>query len=99
MVSNTQSPLAANQAIVNPDGTPTQAFMRWWIQQGTINGTAPNDFDIVFTDIVANNASTTKHGFLPKLNGSVATFLNGTGAFAVPPGGGGSSSPLLRWLA
>lgn len=46
---------------------------------------------ITFTDILDNNASITKHGFLPKLPNDATKFLNGLGAWAVPAGGGGSS--------
>lgn len=83
-----QSPLAANIAIVNPDGTPTLGFMRQWTQQITINGYTILDSDISFSDITTNNASVTKHGFLPKLSGNVAQYLDGTGAWSTPAGGG-----------
>lgn len=45
---------------------------------------------ITFTDITTNNASTTKHGFLPKLDDNAAHFLNGKGEWAA--GGGGASA-------
>jgi len=37
---------------------------------------------ISFTDITTGNASTTKHGYLPKLNNSATQFLNGQGNWA-----------------
>jgi hypothetical protein len=43
---------------------------------------AITDATLPTSDIVTNNASTTKHGFLPKLSNSVADFLTGTGVFA-----------------
>src|SRR4030095_1673836 len=46
------------------------------------------DSDLSTTDITTNNATTSKHGFLPKLNGSTTQFLNGNGAFTTPVGGG-----------
>jgi len=39
---------------------------------------------ISFTDITTGNASTTKHGYLPKLNNSATQFLNGQGSWATP---------------
>lgn len=44
------------------------------------------------TDITTLNASTSAHGLLPKLNGVSTTYLDGTGAFTTPAGGGGGSS-------
>lgn len=39
------------------------------------------DSEITFTDITTNNASSTKHGFLPKLSNTATDFLDGTGTF------------------
>lgn len=39
---------------------------------------------VSFTDVTTNNASTTKHGFLLKLDNSSTNFLNGQGAWAAP---------------
>ncbi|WP_371805473.1 hypothetical protein [Candidatus Lokiarchaeum ossiferum] len=36
------------------------------------------------SDVTTLNASTTKHGFLPKLTGSTSVFLNGNGAWTTP---------------
>lgn len=47
----------------------------------------PAESVVTFTDITTNNASTTKHGYLPKLDGNSAHFLDGTGAFSAPPSG------------
>lgn len=44
------------------------------------------DSEVTFTDITTNNASTSAHGYLPKLSGSSTQFLNGTGAFSTPSG-------------
>ena len=46
------------------------------------------DANISFTDVTTNNASTTKHGFLPKLDNTATNFLTGTGDWAVPAGNG-----------
>jgi len=39
------------------------------------------------------NASTGRHGLLPKLDGNPAHYLDGTGAWSTPAGGGGGSNP------
>lgn len=44
------------------------------------------------TDITTNNATTSKHGFLKKLDNDSTHFMDGTGAWAVPSGTGGSGS-------
>lgn len=45
------------------------------------------------------NATTTRHGLLPKLSGNASQYLNGLGQWSVPAGGGGSinfiTSPIL----
>jgi hypothetical protein len=46
-----------------------------------------SDATISTTDITTNNVSTSKHGFAPKLPNDASKFLNGVGAYAVPPSG------------
>lgn len=61
---------------------------------------------ISFSDITNNDASTAKHGYLPKLSGSSNNFLNGNGAFSavsltagisgiLPQANGGTGSSSL----
>src|SRR3990167_2117236 len=58
---------------LNGAATPAFAFVK--------------DSDLSTTDITTNNATTAKHGFLPKLSNSATQYLDGTGAFSVPGGG------------
>jgi len=44
------------------------------------------------TDNTNLNASTTAHGLLPKLSGTATQYLDGTGVFSTPAGGGGGVS-------
>lgn len=44
-----------------------------------------------FTDVTTGNASTSNHGYLPKLNNSSTQYLNGQGNWATPAGGGGAT--------
>lgn len=46
------------------------------------------DTAVAFTDNATNDSSTTKHGFLKKLDGSSSHFMDGTGAWSTPGGGG-----------
>lgn len=43
---------------------------------------------LALTDITTNNSSTSKHGFLPKLDNNSAHFLDGTGAWSTPSSSG-----------
>lgn len=45
--------------------------------------------DITLADNTTNNAATTKHGFLKKLSNSATDYMDGTGNWSVPAGGGG----------
>ena len=44
--------------------------------------------DLKFSDSNKKNASTSKHGLLPKLSGDPTQYLDGEGNFTVPAGGG-----------
>lgn len=57
---------------------------------------AVTDAQLSTSDITTNNASTTKHGFAPKYPNDATKYLDGTGAYTVPAGGGGSGSCV--WL-
>lgn len=59
---------------------------------------------LALTDVTTNNATTTRHGFLPKLPNSASVFLDGTGNFSAPTGtalrysqdiGDGSSTAIV----
>lgn len=43
---------------------------------------------LALTDITTNDVSTTKHGFAPKAPNDATKYLDGTGAYSVPAGGG-----------
>lgn len=47
------------------------------------------DLKIAFTNITTGNATSSQHGYLPKLSGVSTQFLNGIGTFTTPAGGGG----------
>lgn len=52
------------------------------------DGAAITENAISLSDVTTNNASTTKHGFCPKLSGSTSQYLRGDGNWATPSGGG-----------
>lgn len=47
------------------------------------------DANMTTSDITTNNVSTSKHGFVPKAPNDNTKFLDGTGAWSTPAGGGG----------
>lgn len=65
-------------------GTPTSGTLT--------NCTGYTDANLSTSDITTNNASTSKHGFAPKYPNDATKYLDGTGAYTVPSGGGGSGT-------
>ena len=59
---------------------------------GLDSGTTASKFAAVdenflaLTDVTVNNSATTKHGFLKKLSNVATEYMDGTGAWSVPPG-------------
>lgn len=47
------------------------------------------DANLSTSDITTNDVSITKHGFAPKAPNDATRYLDGTGAYSVPPSGGG----------
>ena len=47
------------------------------------------DANLTTTDITTNDVSTAKHGFAPKAPNDATKYLDGTGAWSTPAGGGG----------
>jgi len=58
-----------------------------------------DDADLVLSDVLTNNVSTTKHGFAPKLPNDATKYLDGTGNWSVPAGGGGGGGSPDWFLA
>lgn len=54
---------------------------------GTVSGS-----DLVLSDVTTNDVSTARHGFAPKGDGNATHYLDGTGAYSLPAGGGGAAS-------
>lgn len=50
------------------------------------------DANLSTSDVTTNNASTSKHGFLKKLSNAVTEYMDGTGNWSVPAGGGGGAA-------
>jgi hypothetical protein len=51
-----------------------------------------DESEINLSDVLTNNVSTSRHGFAPKLPGDATKFLDGTGAYSTPAGGGGGGN-------
>jgi hypothetical protein len=58
---------------------------------GTLAETA-----LAFTDITTGNASTSKHGYAPKLDNNAAHYLNGQGNWTTPSGGSGTVTSVAQ---
>jgi hypothetical protein len=71
----------ANKALAGPTTGPdaTPAFR------------ALVEADLSLSDVTTNNVSITKHGFAPKSPNDASKYLDGTGAYSVPPGAGSGS--------
>lgn len=54
--------------------------------------------EITLADNTTNDVAITKHGFAPKAPNDSTKFLNGVGAWAVPPGGGTGAAETLDFL-
>jgi hypothetical protein len=51
-----------------------------------------DEADIDLSDVLTNNVSSARHGFAPKLPNDAAVYLDGTGQWSTPAGGGGGGS-------
>lgn len=54
--------------------------------------------DMTLADNTTNNAATTKHGFAPKYPNDATKYLDGTGAYTVPAGSGGTLTSVNATL-
>lgn len=62
-----------------------------WIMLGGVGGSSVTDATISTSDITTNDVSITKHGWAPKAPNDATKYLDGTGAYSIPAGGGSSS--------
>ena len=89
-------------AVANPTTTPTLTFSLGAITPSSVAATGnvtganltgtntgdQSDATLTFSDVTTNNVSTMRHGFAPKLPNDAAKYLDGTGAWSTPAGGG-----------
>ena len=67
-------------------------FISYIDSHGVQQKVQPADSDLSFTDNTTNNVSTSSHGFAPKLPNNSSVYLDGTGNYSAPAGGGGSAT-------
>lgn len=91
---NVQYNNASSFGGVANNATATKMYLQQ-VSSGTPAMAQVADADLSTTDITTNNASTTKHGFAPKYPNDATKYLDGTGAYTVPAGGGGGSTDFL----
>lgn len=59
----------------------TNAKLHALVDDASVTGVTTNDTDVVFTDVTTGNASSTKHGFLPKLANTSTKYLRDDGTW------------------
>jgi hypothetical protein len=59
--------------------------------------TAITESNITLADVTTDDVSITKHGFAPKAPNDATKYLDGTGAYSVPAGGGGGATNDFKW--
>lgn len=78
----TSGTLALARGGVNADLSATgPGYLKQASSGASITVAYPAESEVTFTDITTGNASTTKHGYLPKLPNDATKFLDGTGAW------------------
>jgi len=83
-----ESTLAASHA---SGATVTHVLTAGGLQQIIADAVAAiTESQLSLSDVTTNNVSITKHGFVPKAPNSATQYLDGTGAWSVPAGAGGS---------
>lgn len=95
---NVQYNNAAAFGGVGNNATATNKFLRQ-VSSGTPSMEQVADADLATTDITTNNVSITKHGFAPKASNDATEYLDGTGDWSVPAGGGGGVSAVISAAA
>lgn len=66
---------------------------------GASNTLTVREADLSTSDVTTANVSTLKHGFAPKLPNDATKYLDGTGAYTVPAGGGGAGIAYVASIA
>ena len=76
--------LGADGRVLMTASTESASGMKWQ-ELGTLSAlSAVTENFLSLSDTTTNNASTTKHGLLPKLGGGTANFLRADGSWAAP---------------
>lgn len=77
--------MSVSPVLTTPNlGTPSAGILT--------NCTGYTEANLVLTDVTTNNVTISAHGFAPKAPNDATKYLDGTGAWSVPAGGGGSAA-------
>lgn len=95
-VTNTGGDLTANRLVLGAGSTDSKVLGSLGTTTTVLHGNAAGvpsfaavvEADLNLTDLTTADVSTTKHGFVPKGDNNAAHFLDGTGAWTTPAGGG-----------
>jgi len=77
--------VAANAVVASSPGAGVAHFAG---STQTVTSSAVVEADQTLADNTTNNVSTSKHGYAPKAPNDATKYLDGTGAYSVPAGGG-----------
>ena len=80
--------ITRQMALVNDSAAPGNNVFYGTNGSGTRGYIAVSDAALSTSDVTTNNATTAKHGFAPKYPNDATKYLDGTGAYTVPAGGG-----------
>lgn len=81
---------AANEVFCGPSAGPANAPAFRALVEGDIPSITESKLNL--SDVTTADTSITEHGFAPKLSNVATEYLDGTGAWSVPAGGGGTGN-------
>ena len=94
--STTTLPVGASTTVL-PDAGAANEFVTGITSGGVITRAQPTEANLSTSDVTTNNATTAKHGLLKKLSNNANEYMDGTGNWSTPAGGGGGTITTRFW--